>query len=136
MTMQTTLTDGLMAGAIAGVVSGLPSTVVSRRPFEAIRAAGSLLGAPTLLRGVVAHAALSLGWGVVLARALPRRPHPASGAVAGLAIAALDLGVAYLPGAKMRRRYLRIRRLPTTPQVADHVAYGVTVAWWLRRSRR
>jgi len=128
MSMQI-LREGLTAGAVAGVLSGIPSTVVSRHPIEAIRAAGTLLGAPSVTRGTVAHAALSLGWGVALARVLPRRPGPAAGAVAGLAIAALDLGLA-------GRQYPRIRQLPTGPQVADHVAYGVTVAWWLRRSRR
>jgi hypothetical protein len=121
--------DRLRAGAVAGVVSGLPSTLLDRRPIEATRAAGTLLGAPTLPRGAVAHAGLSLGWGVALAALLPRRPSVAAGALAGLGIAALDLGL-------VGRRFPRIRALPTGPQVADHVAYGVSVAWWLRRARR
>jgi hypothetical protein len=128
MTMQL-IRGGLAAGAIAGVVSGVPSTVLSRHPVEATRAAGTLIGAPTLPRGAVAHAGLSLGWGVVLAGVLPRRPSTTAGAVAGIGIAALDLGL-------VGRRYPRIRQLPIGPQVADHVAFGVTVAWWLRRSRR
>ena len=99
MTMQAAR-EGATAGLVAAVVSGLPSTVHSRHPIEAMRAAGSLLGAPTVPRGLVAHAALSVGWGMVLAMALPRRPTLGAGAAAGLAIAALDLGVAYLPGAK------------------------------------
>jgi hypothetical protein len=119
---------GLRAGAVAGLLSGLPSTLLSRRPIETTRAAGTLLGAPSLPRGVAAHAALSLGWGAVLVAVLPRRPALSCGAVAGLAIAALDLGV-------IGRRYPAIRALPGAPQVADHVAYGVTVAWWLRRSQ-
>jgi hypothetical protein len=117
------------AATVAGVVSGAPSTVLAREPVEATRAAGTILGAPTLPRGVVAHAALSLGWAAVLARVLPRRPALWQGAVAGLAIAALDLGV-------VGRRLPRIRALPALPQVADHVAYGITVAWVLRRGRR
>ena len=72
------------------------------------------------------HLALSLGWALVLARALPRRPHVLAGAGAGVAIAALDLGV-------VGHRFRRIRELPLGPQVADHVAYGVTVAAVLRR---
>jgi hypothetical protein len=121
--------EGTMAGAVAGVASGLPSTLLDRRPIEATRAAGTLLGAPTLPRGAVAHAALSLGWGVALAALLPRRPSLLTGALAGLGIAALDLGL-------VGRRFPRIRALPAVPQVADHVAYGVSVAWWLCRARR
>jgi hypothetical protein len=121
--------QGVEAGAVAGVVSGLPSTLLERRPVEKTRAAGTLLGAPTLPRGAVAHVALSLGWGVALAALLPRRPSLAAGALAGLGIAALDLGL-------VGRRFPRIRALPAGPQVADHVAYGVSVAWWLRRARR
>ncbi len=48
------------------------------------------------------------------------------GAVAGLVIAALDLGV-------IGRRYPEIRALPRVPQVLDHVAFGVLV---VPRSRR
>jgi hypothetical protein len=114
---------------VAGVLSGIPSTVWDRRPVEAIRAAGTLLGRPSIPRGAVAHVGISLGWGVVLARLLPRRPSLLAGGLAGLGIAALDLGV-------VGRRFPRIRALRAGPQVADHVAYGVTVAWWLRRSRR
>jgi hypothetical protein len=121
--------DGIRAGAFAGVVSGTPSTLADRAPVATTRAAGTLLGAPTVPRGALAHAALSLGWGVILARLLPRRPPLVAGALAGLAIAAFDLGV-------VGRRCPRIRALRAGPQVADHVAYGVSVAWWLRRARR
>ncbi|HEY1734331.1 MAG TPA: hypothetical protein VGG23_07780, partial [Acidimicrobiales bacterium] len=89
--------DGLVAGAVAGVVSGLPSTAAAVRHgtgvLTATRAAGTLLGRPTVVRGAVAHVGLSLGWGVVLARWLPRRTAVASaglGAATGGAIAALD----------------------------------------------
>ncbi len=50
-------------------------------------------------------------------------------ALAGLAIAALDLGV-------VGRRYPRIRALATMPQVLDHVAYGATVGAVLSRRRQ
>lgn len=109
------------------MVSGVPSTVhalVRRRPLgDATRAAGTLLlsaeaGDRTLLvAGALVHAALSLGWGTVLAVILPRRGAPAWGAVAGLAIAGLDLGV-------VGRRLPLVRALPAGPQVADHVAFG------------
>jgi hypothetical protein len=75
------------------------------------------------------HLALSLGWGVALARVLPRRRTPLWGAIAGLAIAALDLGV-------VGRRFPRVRALPRWSQVADHVAFGVCVGLALRRPGR
>jgi hypothetical protein len=118
---------GLLAGAIAGVVSGAPSTIhalVTRRsPLDAVRAAGTLLlpddAPPRRLAaaGVAAHGAISLGWGVVLATALPRRRAALWGALAGLVIAAVDLGV-------LARRRPGIRALPVLPQIADHVAFG------------
>jgi hypothetical protein len=114
----------LTAAAVAGALSGIPSTVhalaTGRSPLAAARAAGELLGGPGLARGAVAHAAMSLGWTVVLARLLPRRRRGRWGAAAGLAIAALDLSIA-------RRSYPTIAALPTLPQVADHVAFGALV---------
>jgi hypothetical protein len=62
----------------------------------------------------------------VLARLLPRRHAAVWGAVAGLAIAALDLGV-------VGRRVPAIRELPQGPQWADHVAFGALVGWSLGR---
>ncbi len=47
---------------------------------------------------------------------------------AGLAIAALDLGV-------LGRRFPRVRALPIGPQLADHALYGVVVASILARRR-
>ncbi len=76
--------------------------------------------APLLLAAVPVHIGISLGWALVLARVLPRRGTVGWGAVAGLAIAALDLNV---PGA----RTAAVRELVTWPQVADHVAFGVVV---------
>ena len=124
------LRAGRRAGAVAGAQSGVPSTVhavaTGRSPFDALKAAGTLLladDAPPSAQaaaGVVAHGAISLGWGVVLAVVLPRRRTVAWGALAGLVIAGLDLGV-------LARRWPRIRALPRAPQVADHVAFGALV---------
>jgi hypothetical protein len=121
------------------VLSGAPSTVhalaTGRSPVEAIRAAGTLLlpddAAPAGLAaaGAVAHGAISLGWGVVLAATLPRRRTVVWGALAGLAIAGLDLGL-------LARRWPRIRALPTAPQVADHVAFGALVGTLVSRAGR
>jgi hypothetical protein len=128
-----------VAGAVAGLVSGAPSTlyalVSGRDPLEATLAAGSLLlpherrRARLVAAAVPVHAALSIGWGVVLARTLPRQPRAAAGAVAGLAIAAVDLGV-------VGRGFWRVRALPQVPQLLDHLAYGATVAVVLARLPR
>ena len=76
------------------------------------------------LAAVPVHLALSLGWAFVLCKGRVRGAVP--GAAAGLAIAALDLGV-------VGRRLPRIRALPLAPQVADHVAYGAVVGLVLAR---
>jgi hypothetical protein len=82
-----------------------------------------------LLGAAPVHLALSLGWALLLAAVLPRRRTAAFGALAGLAIAGLDLGV-------VGRRFPRIRALPQAPQVADHLAYGATVGAVLSSRRR
>ncbi|MBC6448945.1 hypothetical protein GPZ80_17385 [Actinokineospora sp. HBU206404] len=120
------------------MLSGAPSTawaiVAGQDPLAATRAAGSLLLPNETRRGrllagaAVAHTALSLGWATALAATLPSRHTTAAGAVAGLAIAALDLGL-------VGRRFPRIRELPVLPQVADHVAFGLVVGAVLTRVR-
>lgn len=132
------LRDGVLAGAVGGVVGGAPSTLhaiaTGGDPLEATLAAGTILlpdeerRAPLLTAAAVTHASLSLGWGVVLAAGLPRRHEMLLGSAAGLAIAALDLGV-------VGRRVPRVRALPLWPQLADHVVYGAVVAAVLRRRR-
>jgi hypothetical protein len=127
---------GVAAGTAAAVVSGAPSTAYAlatgRDPLEATLAAGSLLlpgesrRSRLLVAAVPVHLAISLAWALVLMRLLPRRPSLGAGAAAGLAIAAVDLGV-------VGRRFPRIHALPLGPQLADHLAYGVTVAAVLRR---
>jgi hypothetical protein len=133
--------DAMVAGAAAAVLSGVPSTLHAILngidPLEASLAAGTLLlpderrPSRLLPAAIVAHGALSLGWALVLAAALPRRRTLAWSVLAGLAIAAVDLGV-------VGRRFPRIRALATAPQVLDHVAYGATVGCVLsgRRARR
>ena len=107
----------------AAVFSGAPSTAWAllhgNDPLAAARAAGTLLPGrrdrPGLVAGLVVHAAVSVIWGVVIGRTCRTRWQ---GALAGLAVAALDLGV-------VGRRYPAIRALPQGPQWADHVAFGV-----------
>jgi hypothetical protein len=118
------------AWVVAALVSGLPSTghaaATGRDPLEATRAAGSLLvgddaPAPVQVAAAVpAHLALSWFWATALERALPKRDRVLWGAAAGLAIAALDLGV-------IGRRAPAIRRLPLAPQLADHALFGAVV---------
>jgi len=115
----------IRTAAWAAALSGIPSTVhalaTGRDPFEATRAAGTILlpreTSPQrlLAAAVPVHLGISLVWTVVLDRAGVRGVR--RGAVAGLAIAALDLGLA-------KRRFPRIRELPIGPQLADHAAFG------------
>jgi hypothetical protein len=133
------LRAGLRAGAFAGALSGIPSTVhavaTGRSPFDAVQAAGTLViadDAPPSAQaaaGAAAHGAISLGWGVVLATVLPRRHTVVWGALAGLVIAGLDLGV-------LGRRWPHIRALPLAPQVADHLAFGALVGVVVSRAGR
>jgi hypothetical protein len=129
------LPPAIRAGAWAAALSGLPSTLhalaTGRDPLEATKAAGTILlpretrTLPLVLAAAPVHLALSVGWAFVLCKGRVRGTVP--GAVAGLAIAALDLGI-------VGRRFPRIRALPLGPQVADHVAYGVVVGIILARS--
>jgi len=137
--VQSGYEDGLTAGFVAATLSGLPSTFWSlatrRDPLEAALAAGSILlpaerrRLRLLAAAVPVHLTLSAAWALVLTRALPRGRETAAGAVAGLGIAALDLGI-------VGRWFPRIRALPLLPQVADHVAFGATVGYVLGRRRR
>ena len=133
------MSDAVLAGTVAAVVSGLPSTLhalgTAADPLEASRAAGSLLlrketrSGRLLAAATLVHVGVSLSWALVLARTLPARRTAAAGGVAGAAIAALDLGL-------VGRHQPPIRRLPLLPQVADHVGYGVVVGSVLARRRR
>ena len=122
--------DGVVAGAPAWALSGLPSTAWTLagggNPLVAVRAAGTLILSPDasptalLAAGAGAHTIISFGWSTLLAFALPPSATVVVGAAAGLAIAALDLGL-------IAGRYPAIRALPTLPQVADHLAFGTLV---------
>jgi hypothetical protein len=116
-----TVRNGIVAVIVAGTVSGAPSTIAALLSGDSVlaatRAAGTLLGRPSVARGIAAHVALSVSWGVVLTRVLPAGHRAAAGLVAGAAIAALDLGV-------VGRRFPAICALPQCPQWADHLAFG------------
>ena len=122
----------LGAAAAAAVLSGIPSTahavLTGRDPLEATLAAGTILLPNETRRGrllaaaVPVHLALSLGWTIVLDRTGVRGA--TRGALAGVAIAVLDLRVA-------GRRFPRIQALPLLPQLADHAAFGVVATFLL-----
>jgi hypothetical protein len=128
------MSDLLEAGLVGAVCSAAPSTAWTLARGESLldgaRAAGAIVlpredrTLALLLAAAPVHLGLSLGWACVLA-ALPRRG-PGWGLLAGLGIAALDLGV-------IGRRIPSIRALPQGRQWADHAAYGISVGWMLSR---
>ncbi|MET0132252.1 MAG: hypothetical protein ABW215_01520 [Kibdelosporangium sp.] len=116
----------LLAGSVAAVLSGLPSTIhalaTGRDLLATARAAATLIpGQRGVLAGAAAHVAVSAVWVGVLAR-IDRRHDLGvlGGAAAGAVIAALDLGIA-------ARRYPAVRDLPQLPQWLDHIAFGAIV---------
>ena len=127
------------AGLVAAVASGLPSTAITLLRGEDVldgaRAAGAIVLPGErrtwvlLAAATPVHLALSLGWAAVLGAVLPRRAEPVWGAMAGLGIAALDLGL-------IGRRIPAIRALPQGRQWADHVAFGVSAGLVLHTRRR
>jgi hypothetical protein len=123
------------AGAVAAVVSGIPSTthalLTGGDVLAATRAAGTLLPVrrkrPGLVAGLIAHVVVSAAWtGVLAAIARHHRLGTGGGAVAGLAIAALDLGI----GA---RAYPAVQALPRGPQILDHLVFGAVTGALLDR---
>ena len=124
----------IRAAAWAAALSGAPSTLhalaTGRDPLEATLAAGTILlrgetrRARLVAAAVPVHLALSLGWTLVLERAGVRGAR--AGALAGLAIGALDLGV-------VGRRLPRVAALPLLPQLADHALFGAVAAHLLAR---
>jgi hypothetical protein len=132
------MTRWVRAGAVAAVVSGVPSTthalLTGGDVLAATRAAGTLLPGrrdrPGITAGLVAHVLVSAAWTVVLATADRRhRLGVARGAAAGLAIAALDLGI-------VARAYPAVRALPRVPQILDHLVFGAVIGALLDRPQR
>lgn len=118
--------------AVASVMSGLPSSIDALRRgrdpriegLAATRAIGTMVwpGEPGLVRGALAHGAISLLVGALLGVALPRRHAVAWGALAGLVVGWMNLRVI------APRRYPAIAALPFGPQLADNVAFGAIFA--------
>ena len=111
------------------MLSGAPSTAITVAHGGDLLESTRAVGGGSVVAGGAAHIAISLLWGVVLSLVLPRRRTVLAGAAAGVAIAALDLGL-------IGRRLPRIRALDPWPQLLDHVAYGVLVGAVLGRLSR
>ncbi len=134
--LRDTVGDGVRCAAPAALLSGVPSTLhallTGRDPLEATLAAGSIVlpreqrRARLVAAAVPVHLAISTFWAVLLSAVLPRERPVIGGAVAGAALAAIDLGV-------LGRRFPTIEALPRAPQVADHIAFGVITAVALSR---
>ena len=120
---------------MAAVLSGAPSVVhalaterslrgAARYGVEATRAIGALAppGRPGLVRGAVMHGAISVAIAEALGLALPRECSIAWGAVAGLGVGALNLGVI------ARRWFPELAALPLGAQLADNAAFGAVFA--------
>ena len=122
----------LRGAAVASVASGVPSSAYAllcgRDPrtqgLAATRAIGTLVwpGTPGLVRGALAHGAISLVVSGALGVTLPRRHSITLGALAGLAIGWVNLGMI------APRRYPVIAALPLGPQLADNAAFGAIFA--------
>lgn len=118
----------------AALLGGLPST-----SYAVVRTGGALSGieygldATTrigvlvppfrrgLLRGLVAHALISVLAGGAMARLLPRRRSRLWGAVGGLAMGWCNVRV-------IGRRIPAIAELPLGPQLVDNMAFGIAFA--------
>ena len=131
----------LWAWLAATLLGGLPSTtwalLTGGDPLEATRAAGAMLlpreleTPRLLLAAALVHPLVSLFWALVLWLALPRRHVVLWAMAASAAIAGVDLRLiapAFFPA---------VAALDFWPQLADHVAwgvsYGVTLALRTRR---
>lgn len=121
--------DIAVATVAAAAFSGVPGTswtvLTGGDLLESTRAAATLLPGqrekPTVAAGIVAHLGMSTAWTLVLSGVIPRRGAKvgaAVGAVAGLAIAVLDMGII------AKRHFPAMAALPQIPQYADHIAFG------------
>lgn len=124
------------AFAVAAIFSGGPSTAYALAtggdPLEATRAAGAILvslDAPwPLLYGAAAavHLCVSALWTLVLARFLPAQRTYLAAALAAVGIAVLDLGI-------LGRAFASVRPLAFGPQLGDHLAFCLLVAFVLKQ---
>ena len=120
----------LRAALVAGVLSGIPSTVITLAkgddPLESTVAVGSALlpeeeDLATLVgAGLLAHFAISLGWTIAFAIIMRKNPTWIRGGLLGGLVGTIDLELASL-------RFPQIAALPKVPQLLDHIAFGALV---------
>ena len=120
------LREAIGAGVVAAALSGAPSAVAWAAgrldALDATRRIGSaFVGRPTLVAGSAGHLAISLLWALPAPLLARSRAPLAVGAAYGAAIYALDFKVI------APRRYPELVELDSPVQLADHLAYGVTV---------
>ena len=129
----------MQATAVAAALSGAPSTMDAFRRQRDLRSVmtyvsdvtcsvGTLVppGRPGFIRGALLHVGISVLCGEGLARTLPESRSVIWGAVAGLAIGVINVGV-------IGRRFPAIAALPLVPQLADNVAFGALFAFVVDR---
>lgn len=119
--------DLLAAWSVATALSGMPSTLwavwTGTDPWQALRAAGSMLvpadtALPLLVMSAVAvHCTVSLLWATLLVLLVPVRY-----IVPGSLIAAALIGVFNLR--IIGRLFEGVHALPFWPQMADHLLWG------------
>jgi hypothetical protein len=92
--------------------------------IDATRAIGTLTpsGRPGFVRGAVVHVVISVGAAEVLGFLLPRERSVAWGALGGLLLGVINLGVI------APRLYPLVAELELAPQIADNIAFGVVFA--------
>jgi hypothetical protein len=128
---QRRILEGAAAACAFGGVPSLTHALATGTPRSALayaakatRAAGAVVppGRPELVRGAVVHSAISLASAEGLARVLPRRHSVLWGALAGLGLGLINLGII------APRFFPLIAELDLAPQLADHVAFGALFA--------
>jgi hypothetical protein len=124
----------LEGAAVASLLSGAPSVATAlaggsvrsalEYAIDATRAVGTLSpsGRPGFVRGAVIHTAISVAAAELLGLTLPRERSIAWGAVGGLLLGVVNVGVI------ARLFYPAIAELALGPQIADNIAFGVVFA--------
>jgi hypothetical protein len=124
----------LEGAAVASLLSGAPSVATALAggsvrsavtyAIDATRAVGTLApsGRPGFVRGALIHTVISVAAAELLGSTLPQERSVAWGALAGLVLGVVNVGVI------ARRRYPLIAELALAPQIADNIAFGVVFA--------